>query len=241
MALPISGADVGNALYDIILKGLIKIPRDKVFAWMNAIGIVVTALPECYWIVLHDRVLEAIHDPHLVEPSPCCDPFQLLNFSAGHQVMGEVRCGYVLALCHAVWVHASIGQLSLLTTFMREKLKPIMKTEEQFLFVCHLIGPFLQRFHIERTRCMLEVTLEFYEMLEIIDRSVSHLRFLDPISDFLYHIKYMFVGDGVKGEVEKVIRSLRPALQLRLRFISHHSRDENTPVNPQQLPVATAS
>ena len=29
----------------------------------------------------------------------------------------------------------------------------------------------------------------------------------------------MFVGDGVKNEVEKVIRSLRPALQLRLRYI----------------------
>jgi len=36
----------------------------------------------------------------------------------------------------------------------------------------------------------------------------------------------MFVGDGVKAEVEKVIRSLRPALQLRLRFISHHGRED---------------
>ena len=44
-----------------------------------------------------------------------------------------------------------------------------------------------------------------------------------------YHIKYMFVGDGVKAEVEKVICKLRTALQLRLRFISHHSKEENTP------------
>ena len=46
-----------------------------------------------------------------------------------------------------------------------------------------------------------------------------------------YHVKYMFVGDGVKTEVEKVIRSLRPALQLRLRFISHHGRDDVTPAS----------
>ena len=39
----------------------------------------------------------------------------------------------------------------------------------------------------------------------------------------------MFVGDGVKNEVEKVIRNLRPALQLRLRFISHHGKEETTP------------
>jgi len=46
---------------------------------------------------------------------------------------------------------------------------------------------------------------------------------------YRYHVKYMFVGDGVKAEVEKVIRSLRPALQLRLRFISHHGREDATP------------
>jgi len=41
---------------------------------------------------------------------------------------------------------------------------------------------------------------------------------------FSYHIKYMFVGYEPKLQVETVIKSLRPALQLRLRFIiSHHS------------------
>ena len=46
-----------------------------------------------------------------------------------------------------------------------------------------------------------------------------------------YHVKYMFVGDGVKAEVEKVIRSLRPALELRLRFISHHGREDAAPAS----------
>lgn len=40
----------------------------------------------------------------------------------------------------------------------------------------------------------------------------------------------MFVGDGVKNEVEKVIRNLRLPLQLRLQFISHHGKDENASV-----------
>lgn len=38
---------------------------------------------------------------------------------------------------------------------------------------------------------------------------------------YSYHIKYMFVGDTMKNEVETVIRKLRPALQMRLRFITH--------------------
>ena len=49
---------------------------------------------------------------------------------------------------------------------------------------------------------------------------------LMPWRQCSYHIKYMFVGNGVKNEVEKVIPTLRPALQLRLRFISHHFKEE---------------
>ncbi|XP_008483909.1 mediator of RNA polymerase II transcription subunit 23 [Diaphorina citri] len=52
---------------------------------------------------------------------------------------------------------------------------------------------------------------------------MSHM---DEICDLLYHIKYMFVGDLMKSEVEGIIRKLRPALQMRLRFISHLNIDE---------------
>ena len=53
-------------------------------------------------------------------------------------------------------------------SFMRDKLKPVVKTEEQFLFVCHLVGPFFQRFHIERTRCMLDVSRVAYILFDYI-------------------------------------------------------------------------
>lgn len=45
----------------------------------------------------------------------------------------------------------------LVSRFVREQLRPVIRTEEQFLYLCHLIGPFLQRFHLERTRCLMEV------------------------------------------------------------------------------------
>jgi len=32
----------------------------------------------------------------------------------------------------------------------------------------------------------LQLTVELYEMLEAVNRKVQHLRFMDPISDFLY-------------------------------------------------------
>ena len=100
----------------------------------------------------------------------------------------------------------------------------MIESEAQLLFVCHLVGPLLQRFHNERTRCIMELTLALYELLVAVDHKTAaassssassssssssdsqHLFAMDPICDFLYHIKYMFVGDGVRAEAERSIR-----------------------------------
>lgn len=62
-----------------------------------------------------------------------------------------------------------------LTRFLSETLKPIVKTEFQLLYVYNLVGPFLQRFQQERTRCMLEVTTS--SCPDIIKRKVYLLNF----------------------------------------------------------------
>uniref|UniRef100_A0A669B9N4 Mediator of RNA polymerase II transcription subunit 23 n=1 Tax=Oreochromis niloticus TaxID=8128 RepID=A0A669B9N4_ORENI len=229
MALAVPGKDVGNALLNVVLKSQPLVPRENITAWMNAIGLVITALPEPYWIVLHDRIVSVISSPALTSETEWTGyPFALLDFTACHQSYSEMNCSYVLALAHAVWHHSSIGQLSLIPKFLSETLKPIVKTEFQLLYVYHLVGPFLQRFQQERTRCMLEIGVAFYEMLQAVDKHCQHLSYMDPICDFLYHIKYMYTGDSVKEQVEKIIMTLRPAMKLRLRFITHSSKIETS-------------
>lgn len=68
------------------------------------------------------------------------------------------------------------------------------------------------------------VFIEKYFSLQV-DRSVTDLKYMDPICDVLYHIKYMFTGDSIKNDLEGIIRGLRPALQRRLRFITHLNLD----------------
>ncbi|KAM9382633.1 mediator of RNA polymerase II transcription subunit 23 isoform 6-T6 [Phaethornis superciliosus] len=236
MALAVSGKDVGNALLNVVLKSQPLVPRENITAWMNAIGLIITALPEPYWIVLHDRIVSVINSPSLTSETEWVGyPFQLFDFTACHQSYSEMSCSYTLALAHAVWHHSSIGQLSLIPKFLTEVLIPIVKTEFQLLYVYHLVGPFLQRFQQERTRCMIEIGVAFYEMLLNADRYSSHLNYMDPICDFLYHMKYMFTGDSVKDQVEKIICNLRPALKLRLRFITHISKMESAAVAQQPL------
>uniref|UniRef100_A0A4W6ERB3 Mediator of RNA polymerase II transcription subunit 23 n=2 Tax=Lates calcarifer TaxID=8187 RepID=A0A4W6ERB3_LATCA len=231
MALAVPGKDV--AIWDQPL-----VPRENITAWMNAIGLVITALPEPYWIVLHDRIVSVIGSPALTSETEWAGyPFALLDFTACHQSYSEMNCSYVLALAHAVWHHSSIGQLSLIPKFLSETLKPIVQTEFQLLYVYHLVGPFLQRFQQERTRCMLEIGVAFYEMLQAVDQHCQHLSYMDPICDFLYHIKYMYTGDSVKEQVEKIIMTLRPAMKLRLRFITHSSKIETSSSSSAALPL----
>ncbi|KAK6167600.1 hypothetical protein SNE40_021588 [Patella caerulea] len=226
MALPVSSQVVGSALLDVCLKSSCQIPRNEIMSWMNAVGLILTSLPElCWWSVLSDQIVKTLQSQELVNlgNSSSSNLFEKLNFKKSHAAYAERDCSSLLCLCHAIWHHAGIGQLSLLPVFLKDRIKPMIKREDQFIYVCHLVGPFLQRLHGERTRSLLDLTVELYQILLNVDKASEHLHLMDPISDFLYHIKYMFVGDGVKAETENVIRNLRPALQLRLRFISHIS------------------
>lgn len=46
-----------------------------------------------------------------------------------------------------------------LFSFIRTRVTVLVNNEAQFLYVCCLVGPFLQRFQLERTRCLQEVTM----------------------------------------------------------------------------------
>ena len=65
-------------------------------------------------------------------------------------------------------------------------MQPVINTEEQLIFVCHLIGPTLNRFNVERPRCISELTVILYEMLEQVNHVQTHLKQMDPVCDLMY-------------------------------------------------------
>jgi mediator of RNA polymerase II transcription subunit 23 len=75
------------------------------------------------------------------------------------------------------------------------------------------------------------LTIALYELLEKVDKTTPQdtpFIYMDVFCDLLYHIKYMFTGDIVKSEVEAKIKSLRSALQIRLRFVTHLNIEDIT-------------
>lgn len=224
MTLPMPPSVVGNAILDLVLASYVSQDRNTMSQWMNAIGLIMTALPPSYYSVLNTKILEYMKSPLLTNPAYTKDILQLMNYCDSYEWMYESQISYLVALTHAIWHHSSNGQIFCLPNFWRMEIKQTVETESQFLFACCLIGPFLQR--LERSRVMMDVVVELYEMLGKVDKT-SEIKHLDTICDFFYHIKYMFTGDAVKNDIERCIRNFKPKLQYCLRFITHLNISNN--------------
>ncbi|XP_014226928.1 mediator of RNA polymerase II transcription subunit 23-like [Trichogramma pretiosum] len=227
MALPVPPNVAANNLLDVVTKGNTVIQSNEIHEWINCIGIIMTALTDSYWSTFYDRLLDIITCPDLIEWPYDLTPFQLFNFNLIHNSFYENKYSFMLALAHSIWHHAGVGQLVNIVHFVKEKLQPVVKTEEQYIYACHLIGPTLNRLVIEKNRYISDLTVMLYQMLEQVSRNQTHLKQMDTICDLMYHIKYMFVGNSIRDEVESIIRRFNPALQMRLRFIAIKNPDEN--------------
>ncbi|VDP76382.1 unnamed protein product [Echinostoma caproni] len=56
---------------------------------------------------------------------------------------------------------------------------------------------------------------------------------VDTVADLLYHIKYMYVGNGVLDQVQPLLPKLRPNLRKRLKFILPPTEMFNAPGSAQ--------
>lgn len=67
----------------------------------------------------------------------------------------------------------------------------------------------------------MQLAVDVYKMTVKVNERVGVLKYEDSICDFLYHMKYMYVGDFVKNEAEQAIQRLSPSMRDKLKYISH--------------------
>lgn len=72
-------------------------------------------------------------------------------------------------------------------SYIKDKLKPVIQTEHQLIYLCHLFGPFMGRLDQERARVGYDLTTMLYELLEQVDKKqgMMPLIYMDPICDLL--------------------------------------------------------
>ena len=226
----VSVFQIGGQLLDVVINTSHLIPAEELPDWINSVGLVTSYLPEAYWEGLHGRIISALSSQPLSQWNLPDNPFEVFEMrDAG----GETRGGdasdsgsarslaLLLACAHSVYHHAGFAQIQTLPELVREKLLPLIHSEEAMLFVMCLSGPFLQRLHSERyMRPLFDLTVQFYRMLHKVDKECKQLKHADAVCDILYHVKYQFTGDSVRQDAERVVRELSPYLQARLRFIA---------------------
>uniref|UniRef100_A0A1B0BTR4 Mediator of RNA polymerase II transcription subunit 23 n=1 Tax=Glossina palpalis gambiensis TaxID=67801 RepID=A0A1B0BTR4_9MUSC len=99
----------------------------------------------------------------------------------------------ILALTHSVFHHTDCFQLTTITKYVEKKLKTCVHTKSQLVFLCHVVGPFLQLIEQETPKPVAGVDILLNEMLEVVDKhhEPTPLEYMDPICDLLHHIKYI--------------------------------------------------
>ena len=165
MTLPEKPAAVGEMLIEVILQSHSHIGPAKLPDWINAAGLLLSNLPEAYWAGLHAKLEQALASPSLAQWSHPATPTQVFDFTEVHNLKTEPGLAYLLAVAHASWHHSGFNQLCGILELVRDKLVKLVETEEQMLFVFHLVGPFLQRLHSDRfMRVLFELTVQLYEV-----------------------------------------------------------------------------
>ncbi|VDD91645.1 unnamed protein product [Enterobius vermicularis] len=209
---------------NITVRELIEIafvrPLRQPYAAINAISLILTSLPPSFQQRFFDHIVSVVASKELRDgdPSICFE-----NLEGECFLLTESYLMTNLALCHAYLQHCTNYSLSVLPDFVKDHLVPILETETQLLFVLRLVLPILQRLYDakERNKQLQDLAVDVYKMTVKVNEMVGRFKYEDTVCDFLYHMKYMYVGDFIKSEAEQAIQKLTSSMREKLVYISH--------------------
>lgn len=222
----------------------------------NVVAILLAILPKSYRDIFENQVVEEIKTGSFNN----LETFEILNcnefdsdqwnaifynkdasmLDRQKRVMSQIKTATVICLGQALYYQIGMLELSLLPDFLREKIKPIVTDEKQFLFICRLIGPSINRIHEMRTKIVEKIISELYFILEnsvkkytlsayvqhpdgTVSPNPNRLKMssahVNQISDILYFFKYKFLGNAIDNVIEKVIKNFPEELLEKFKFI----------------------
>lgn len=112
LSLPVNPpTNVANNIIDVIVKGYTVIPQNEIHGWINVVGLLLTALPKCYWSVIYDRLQEVLKSDKMIDWPYRFSPFEMFNFKTVTEAMIERKYVLLLAVAHSILHHSSIGQM----------------------------------------------------------------------------------------------------------------------------------
>ena len=140
MTLPDKPSNVGEMVIDVILQSHSHISPDRLPDYINAVGLILSNLPEAYWAGLHSKLEAALASSVLKAWSLPFSTTQVFDFTEVHNLKTDPTLAYLLAVSHATWHHSGFNQLCGILDLVRDKLAKMIESEEQMMFVFHLVS-----------------------------------------------------------------------------------------------------
>lgn len=113
MALPVVPVAAASGILEVMLCGRAEMDANEnnvdVESWYNATGLILVALPDSYWLVLHERLISTIEK--LSTWTHKYSPLQLFNFKTVKNGLLHNEYANLLAVTHSVWYHLGIGHM----------------------------------------------------------------------------------------------------------------------------------
>lgn len=87
----------------------------QVHSWINAVGLIISRLPESFWSVIFEKVQDVMNSANLIEWDYNASPFTMFNFDLCSKSMLDKYAVNVLAIAQSVFHHFGPGQISQIT------------------------------------------------------------------------------------------------------------------------------
>ncbi|ETN77575.1 hypothetical protein NECAME_10956 [Necator americanus] len=195
---------------------------------LNAIALLLTALPEAYCRVLQNEFLAVIDSGVLAEMT--FEEIVFDEFEERQLLQMASRPLIVNVVAQAYWYHSNLTSLSKLISTFAGEVCSRANTENDLWYALRLVVPLLQRCYDWREKVKHEESLKvvsiLYTKIGDITERYGDILHGDELCDLLYYFKYMFVGDFLRKEAEAAFPRFPARMRERLKFYTSFSSNK---------------
>ncbi|VDL76746.1 unnamed protein product [Nippostrongylus brasiliensis] len=226
LASPHTPEHIVPAMINLLVSSRAQPPRP--YLMLNAIALLLTALPEAYCRVLQNEFLAVIDSGVLA--SMTFEEIVFDEFEERQLLQMASRPLIVNVVAQAYWYHSNLTSLSKLISTFAGEVCSRANTENDLWYALRLVVPLLQRCYDWREKVKHEESLKvvsvLYTKIGDITERYGDIVHGDELCDLLYYFKYMFVGDFLRKEAEAAFPRFPPRMRERLKFYTSFSSNK---------------
>jgi len=217
-----------DVLIDALLQCGFKKPQEKPFEIINAIGLILTTLPESFQKNFIEKCENFINLEELINQDK---PEMLLESYLVDGYLGTDNDPVTaIAIIHSFTQHCSNGGLTLISQLI-ENMHSKITTESQLLFMMRIIVPILHRVP-DQTK--LSFIVFICQSITVVSQKKEKLNFEDTYCDLIYQMKYTVLGFMGMEKLESLILQFPLSLREKMKYFYSSKEEHDTAMAKQK-------